>query len=154
VTPREGKGSKDSDTLAGGSPADKILGALNRVLRSADGQWRASCPAHGGKSRSLSVREVDGRVLLHCFAGCEVADVLAAMGLQFSDLYDRPLSHHQRPVGGLSASERLALLEYESFVVLLLATDMQEGPLAVCDVERLAFAVARISLARGNSYGG
>jgi len=149
---RDGKGNKDKANPRGG--AEKILGALTRVLKSGEGQWRALCPAHGSKSRSLSVREVDGRVLIHCFAGCEVEDILAAVGLQFSDLYEQPLGHRLRPVGGLSASERLALLEHESFVILLLVSDMQNGPIPKQDLDRLMCAVGRISLARGNSYGG
>jgi hypothetical protein len=149
----EGKGNKDKTSPRGG--AEKVLSALTRVLQSGDGQWRALCPAHGSKSRSLSVREVDGRVLIHCFAGCEVEDILAALGLQFSDLYEQPLGHRLRPVGGLSASERLALLEHECLVVLLLVSDIRKGqPMVDADYDRLMTAVGLISLARSNSYGG
>ncbi len=46
--------------------------------------WSALCPAHDDKTPSLSVREVDGKVLVHCHAGCEqraVIDALKARGL-------------------------------------------------------------------------
>jgi hypothetical protein len=38
----------------------------------------AVCPTHRDRSPSLSIRDgnVDGRVLLHCFAGCDVRDIL------------------------------------------------------------------------------
>lgn len=41
--------------------------------------WIAKCPAHQDKSPSLSLRERDGRVLVHCHAGCPQADVIAAL---------------------------------------------------------------------------
>jgi hypothetical protein len=51
----------------------------------------AKCPGHGDRSASLSVREMDdGRILLHCFAGCDTAEVVAAVGVEIRDLF--PLS--------------------------------------------------------------
>jgi len=54
-------------------------------------QWRARCPAHGGTTAtSLSVKGIEGSVLLHCFAGCTTADVAEALGLRMADLFDEP----------------------------------------------------------------
>ena len=48
----------------------------------------ARCPAHDDKTNSLSVTQgKDGRILLHCFAGCRSEDIVSAMGLSMSDLY-------------------------------------------------------------------
>jgi putative DNA primase/helicase len=44
----------------------------------------AKCPAHDDRNPSLSIREADGKVLLHCYAGCsqqDVINVLKARGL-------------------------------------------------------------------------
>lgn len=41
----------------------------------------AICPAHDDHHPSLSIRLADGRVLLHCFAGCSPRDIYAAIGL-------------------------------------------------------------------------
>jgi hypothetical protein len=44
----------------------------------------AKCPAHDDHNPSLSIREVDGKILLHCHAGCaqqDVIDALKARGL-------------------------------------------------------------------------
>jgi hypothetical protein len=41
--------------------------------------WVARCPAHDDKNPSLSLRDVDGKVLVHCHAGCEQAAVIAAL---------------------------------------------------------------------------
>ena len=49
---------------------------------------RALCPAHPDTDPSLSVSSADdGRVLLHCFAGCETEQILAELGLTWADLY-------------------------------------------------------------------
>jgi 5S rRNA maturation endonuclease (ribonuclease M5) len=48
----------------------------------------ALCPGHDDKHESLSVGNVDGKVLLNCFAGCETADLLKTIGLELRDLYD------------------------------------------------------------------
>jgi hypothetical protein len=50
--------------------------------------WKATCPSHVDKTPSLHIREGDdGRVLLHCFGGCGVHDICAALGLQVRDLF-------------------------------------------------------------------
>ena len=46
--------------------------------------WMACCPAHEDGNPSLSVEQCNGRVLVHCHAGCRqdaVLDALAAKGL-------------------------------------------------------------------------
>ncbi len=47
----------------------------------------ACCPAHDDRHPSLVVKETDDRLLIHCWAGCRTTDVLAAMGLDFPDLF-------------------------------------------------------------------
>jgi hypothetical protein len=39
----------------------------------------ARCPAHEDRNPSLSIREVEGKVLLHCHAGCSQQDVIDAL---------------------------------------------------------------------------
>ena len=69
------------------SAAGKILERLEGVKRTGDGRWTARCPAHDDRSPSLSIKEIDDRVLMHCFGGCETSAVLAAVGLNMSDLF-------------------------------------------------------------------
>ena len=55
------------------------------------GYWIAKCPSHDDKNPSLSIREGEyGSTLIHCHAGCSTEDVMAAIGLQKSDLYLYP----------------------------------------------------------------
>lgn len=48
----------------------------------------AQCPAHDDGRSSLSITRIDGSALLYCHAGCQTADVLAAVNLEMHDLYD------------------------------------------------------------------
>ena len=41
--------------------------------------WKARCPAHEDGTPSLSIAQADGRVLVHCFAGCGQERVLAVL---------------------------------------------------------------------------
>jgi len=132
-----------------------VLDRATGVKQTAPGRWSARCPAHEDRSPSLSIRELeDGRVLIHCFAGCETGDVLAALGLSFGDLFNEPLAHHLPPIrGGFSARELLQLSSHEATVAALLTADAQIRALTPEESQRLAQAAARLSkaqeLARG-----
>lgn len=68
---------------------DTLLGKLDHVRKSGAG-YVARCPAHEDKAPSLSVRAGDdGRALLYCHAGCDYEAIVAAVGLQPSDLFER-----------------------------------------------------------------
>ena len=76
---------------------DELLKRFDGVRASASG-WVARCPAHGDRHQSLSVGEgEDGRILLHCFAGCTAETVVAALGLTMVDLMPE-----REPEGGSS----------------------------------------------------
>jgi len=47
--------------------------------RRAGGGWVARCPAHDDRNPSLSIRDVDDKVLVRCHAGCEQTHVIAAL---------------------------------------------------------------------------
>jgi DNA primase len=74
------------------TPVEKMLGMLTKV-KGRNGSWTACCPAHNDKGPSLAIRETeDGRVLLHCFAGCETLD----RGAGFGHGHDRPVPTRQQ----------------------------------------------------------
>ena len=63
------------------------------------GGWMGHCPtklhARGDRNSSLSVCEGrDGSVLAHCFAGCTIDQICAALKIKVSDLFAR-----SRPTG-------------------------------------------------------
>src|SRR5688572_14637741 len=57
--------------------ADSITRALK--ARRSGSCWMAKCPAHDDNNPSLSIREVDAKVLLHCHAGCTQREVIEAL---------------------------------------------------------------------------
>jgi len=68
--------------------AERIASTLT-ARRTRDNAWIARCPAHEDRSPSLSITYIDGRVLVHCFAGCELSDILKALGMtSAAELYD------------------------------------------------------------------
>lgn len=59
--------------------------------RVSSGRWMAKCPAHPDRSPSLSIATGrDGKVLVRCFAGCELSAVLQNAGLTIDDLFPGP----------------------------------------------------------------
>lgn len=80
------------------SPVEKIL-ALVENVRPSGNNWSCRCPAHDDRQNSLSIGEGrDGRALIFCFAGCDVTDVVDALGLELSDLFDHRWTRN-RPKG-------------------------------------------------------
>ena len=74
---------------------NKILERLGTHRKTSSDQWLAVCPAHNDRSPSLHVREKeDGRILIHCKAGCGATEVLDAIGLTYSDLFPETDEHY------------------------------------------------------------
>ncbi|NUQ46866.1 MAG: hypothetical protein HUU22_12645 [Phycisphaerae bacterium] len=68
-------------------PLQNVLSRLAGVRKCGDGH-EARCPGHDDQHASLSVAlGDDGRVLLHCHAGCAPVAVCKAMGLRLGDLF-------------------------------------------------------------------
>jgi hypothetical protein len=137
------------------SAASKVLDRAAGLKQVGAARWISRCPAHEDRSPSLSIRETDdGRLLLHCFGGCETSDVLAAIGLSFGDLFDKPLAHHLAPIrGGFSARELLELNAHEVMVAALLVSDAETRQLTAGEKQRLAQAAARLGKAQGLAHG-
>ncbi|MBL7493883.1 DUF3987 domain-containing protein [Frankia sp. AgB1.9] len=77
--------------------ADAYTGATGWHLDPDRRQQDVRCPAHEDRSPSLSVGiGQDGRVLLKCQAECDLASVLAAVGLDEADLFP-PREASDRP---------------------------------------------------------
>ena len=140
------------------SPIETLLARLEGVRANGPGKWIARCPAHADKRPSLAIAEgADGRVLAHDFGGCDVHSILAAVGLEASDLFPpRPrdlspaerheLRMHARMAGWSAAT---GVLAREAAVVLIAAHDLLKGKVLPPDyTQRLGDAVERIQRAR------
>ena len=139
--------------------AEILLSKLDKVKRTGAGRWLACCPAHADKGPSLSVRETDdGRVLVHCFAGCSAVEILAAVGLELRDLYPEPLAVHHKPERRpFPAVDVLRCIAFEALVVSAAAAALLAGePFGPAERERLILAASRIQgalSAAGVNYG-
>ncbi len=69
------------------TPLELVLSRLPKSFRSGTG-FSAHCPSHNDAKPSLSINEAeDGRVLMHCHAGCDLNDILKQLKLTKSDLF-------------------------------------------------------------------
>lgn len=137
--------------------ADIVLERLSRVRKTGAGRWIARCPAHDDRSPSLSIREADGgRVLIHCFGGCEPAAVLDALGIEFSALFEKrePGANYKPVRTALPATDLLMLLSHEVQVAAQIAARAHERPFfSTEETERLILAAERIGRARDSIRG-
>jgi len=81
--------------------------AIAKVLggRKVGSRWVARCVAHDDRDPSLSIQDsADGKVLVHCFAGCDQARVIAA--LRLLGLWEDKGDSHFRPQQRRSAAEK------------------------------------------------
>ncbi len=131
---------------------ERMLGSLQKV-KGKNGSWTACCPAHNDKGPSLAIRETpDGRILLHCFAGCETYNIVAALGMDMTDLFPPDEKRREYPVEGkprlkpaFYASDLLRIISFEASVVMICAYDMSKGKkLSEEDQKRLTVARERI----------
>ncbi|WP_027892357.1 toprim domain-containing protein [Calidithermus chliarophilus] len=98
-----------------GPYVDILLERLHRVHPTGPGRWMALCPAHPDRKPSLSIRVLDDKILLHCFAGCDGDAVLGALGLEWRDLYadtarpwEAPGYYRPAPAPATPEGERVA----------------------------------------------
>jgi len=84
--------------------------------------------------------------LFHCFAGCAPADVLAAIGLTFSDLYPEKLTYTKRSgKAAFNPYDVLKCLSREAGIVTLAARQISnQCPLTDDDVARVELAAERL----------
>ncbi len=88
------------------TPLQNVLQRLSGV-KEVNGGWMAFCPAHEDKDPSLRISQGDdGRVLIKCFAGCDTANVLAAIGLKFKDLFPNN-GHKNDDAGGIDWNAKI-----------------------------------------------
>jgi hypothetical protein len=134
------------------TPIERMLSMLTKV-KGRNGSWTARCPAHDDKGPSLAVREgEDGRVLLHCFAGCETANVLGAIGMDMTDLFPPDSKRREYPVEGkpsmkpaFFASDLMRIIHFEALVVQIVAFDIANSkPVNEETRERMLTAYQRI----------
>lgn len=91
-----------------------ILARLEKV-HSTNGGWIACCPAHADSNPSMSITKAqDGKILMHCHAGCDTESIVSAIGLKLSDLMpERREMPQERRKRAKAASRAVARYEYQ-----------------------------------------
>ncbi|MCZ6834246.1 MAG: AAA family ATPase [Planctomycetota bacterium] len=75
-------------------PIEAVKSKLEKVKPNGKG-WTACCPAHDDRTPSLSINEGDdGRVLVHCHAGCTSEAICSALGIEQADLFKHEFNSH------------------------------------------------------------
>ncbi len=123
-----------------------FLGYFEKSYKSGKDEYQCLCPAHNDKTASLSIKNLpDGRILIHCFAGCAANDILGAVGLTFDDIVPKrlgdfkPVSRPFNPYGVLKA------ISNETLLVALAGLEVANGKtLLQEDKDRLMIAVNRL----------
>jgi hypothetical protein len=99
---------------------DSFLSRLAGVKKTQSG-WLAFCPGHNDKrSPSLGIKiGNNGGIILKCFAGCSADQIIAAVGLDFTDLYPDKLRPQYHGVAGFdrykARKEQPRFSRYELF---------------------------------------
>lgn len=120
--------------------AHDIVSRLDHCRKVGSDKWMARCPAHDDRGPSLSIKDAgDGRTLIHCFAGCGAIDVLAAIGMEPSDLYP-PTDRNYH-----STAKKKRELTVDELVVEIGRADMRKGKrLEGKDLERFREALINV----------
>ena len=115
------------------------------VRETGNGQYSCRCPAHEDKSASLGIKEGDGnRILLNCFAGCDVKSILESVGLDWKDILpDNKL--YQAEKHKFNPFAVLKMIRDEVLIIGLSSADIRNGkPLNDKDHSRLMKAVGNV----------
>jgi hypothetical protein len=115
---------------------EAVLARLRGVRRNTNG-YMALCPAHTDKHASLSLRYINGRVLMFCFAGCPVESICGALGIRVRDLFsgastvhkpEPPIVHDVRRQMADTTRSKLTPREREREVTIVLASRKNPVP--------------------------
>jgi len=122
------------------NPIDKILSRIE-AKPAGNGRYKACCPAHDEKTPSLFIREqANGLILLHCFGGCEVEDIVSAMDLTMGDLFPDDI---QRKTSYCKNTQ--ARVDHEKLILSMGRARRNSGEkLNPLDINRMELAVHRL----------
>jgi len=119
---------------------DTLLSRVHKLKKTGDSKWLSCCPAHDDKSPSLSIKLADDRILIYCFAGCDVSSIVGGLGLELSDLMPESKRHsrpdNKRPK--FNKSEMFDRIAEESSILVIGIRQISSGtPLNDDDMARV-----------------
>ncbi len=131
--------------------AQDFLTRCEGVRKTGPDRWLAKCPAHEDSKPSLNVKDVGGKLLVICRAGCSLQQILDATGLPWSVLFEAPngYAYVREAKKAFPASDVLQALEIELLVISIVASDIKEKrEVKEADYDRMQLAISRIIAAK------
>lgn len=127
---------------------DNFLSRLQKVRRTGKDSYIACCSAHADKSPSMTIREVEeGKILVHCFAGCGIDEIVDAVGISLSDLMpDRAPDTLRKPTAvPFNPRDVLACIQSDATLLCVFISDVtQAKPITPEEAANAYKAAARI----------
>jgi len=124
-----------------------ILSHFNKVSKTTkSNSYNCLCPSHEDRLASLSIKFADdGRVLMHCFAGCDIQSILGSVGLDLDDIVPKRIDL-LKPIGkAYNPFAVLKSLKDEVLLVAIAGAELAQGKaLEEGDRKRLMKAVRLI----------
>ena len=108
--------------------AHTLISRLHKVKRTGAGRWIAACPSHPDKHPSMGVRELDdGRVLVRCYSGCSVEEILGALASNSSSVPAETDRTREARTPAVHPDDVFEIARMEISVVAIIAADMHKG---------------------------
>ena len=117
------------------APIETLIPRLEEVAEKPNHQYTALCPAHDDHHPSLSIKELDdGRVLIHCWAGCTAVEIVEAAGLELADLF--PKTGDSKPFKPRWNLRDLIEIQNREAWILVIAIEQLLNSNTICDADR------------------
>jgi len=127
-----------------------LLNRLSKVKQTGTGKWVACCPAHEDRSPSLSIKQANDKILIYCFAGCDVDDVVGSVGMSLSDLMPELVGHNHQPrtnteIPTHTKAELFDVMVGETAIFMVAARQIaMDIPFSEVDTKRIRLAESRL----------
>jgi hypothetical protein len=108
---------------------EDILPRLEKVKRTGPNNWLSCCPAHDDQSPSMTIHAADdGRILVHCWAGCSFEEIKDAVGLGWEPWFPpKPIEYAPKVRRPFPAADVLEALSFECIVIAVHAAQLANG---------------------------
>jgi hypothetical protein len=125
---------------------EDILSRLDKVKATKPNEWVACCPAHNDNKPSMGIKLTDdGKILMKCLSQhCSINDIVAAIGLELSDLFPDSVKYERNKRQYFSASTILKAIQFETTIILLSSADVLNKTVKPGDHARIELAYERI----------
>lgn len=120
----------------------EFLSYLDKVKKTGTATYKACCPAHEDNDPSLAVSFInDGRILIHCWAGCGPLSIVQSMGLTMGALFpDGAVDHRLRGatpwIAGQRREKNKDIDRERTILAIAQETRTRKGRLSVRDLQR------------------